>query len=298
MTGFASVECELPHGSFRVELRSVNHRALDLQIRIPRAFQVLDSELKGYLTKRIGRGSVEFRIENREAANHRQPQRLPSPTILAPLMTEIQDLNAALGFTHKLTFHEAIRMLSQFGTLPSAAEGDKIEAPKFETLLPTIDRVLEAFLASRLREGTHLVSLLNANLALLRKRTEALLALRQVRDQGLARRVQDKVEAVLKHAVEQAWLESRIAQELALIADRADIEEELGRIDHHLSTFEAALRADQTAPIGRKLEFVLQELNREYTTLSNKAQDAKLQTEAVECKLLLEQLREQVLNLA
>ncbi len=283
MTGFARVEQTSPHGRISWEMRSVNHRYLDLSFKLPEEFRVLESELRAAAAERVSRGKVEIALRyQREVAPGTRIEL--DPERLAQLREAMDAVGASLG---PMAVADPLRVLAYPGVV-RAEQADF--SPLLATARESFDAVLTDFTETRAREGAKL-------LAFLVERCDGLLEqvdrVRQrypeVRDQWLARVRARCVELGVE--VEPA----RLAQELALAATRLDVEEELSRLQAHIVEIRKILARQEA--VGRRLDFLMQELNREANTLSSKSQDAEMTRCAVDMKVLIEQMREQVQNI-
>ncbi|KAB2845426.1 MAG: YicC family protein [Burkholderiales bacterium] len=283
MTGFAVVSRDLPTGSLQLELRAVNHRYLDLSMRLPDELRALEPPLREKLGGKLARGKVECRLVfNRSAPEAR------SLALNAPLVAQLHALSKQIADTAP-------------GTAPlSAAEilrwpGVVVEpATAFEELARAVDQLAETALAdltaTRAREGAKLAAMIEERLAGM---TE-LVARVAPRMPIIQAAYQEKLLARLREAALDAD-EERLRQELALFAAKTDVAEELSRLTAHISEVRRVLKAGGNA--GKRLDFLMQELNREANTLGSKSVDAELSQVAVELKVLIEQMREQVQNL-
>ncbi len=283
MTGYARVEAAFPWGRLSWELRSVNHRYFDVQFKLPEEFRVLEGELRQAAGAKIARGKVECGMRYVREAAAADRIELDRPR-LVQLKDALDALAAELGAT---AVPEPMRVLAYPGVV-------KEEQSDFTPLLAEarklFDAALRDFAAARAREGERLQQFIVERCAAI----EALVAdVRarhpQVRDQWLAR---------LKARCAELGVEvepQRLAQELALMAQRLDVEEEMSRLLSHLQEVRTSLARGES--VGRRLDFLMQELNREANTLSSKSQDAEMTRCAVEMKVAIEQIREQVQNI-
>jgi len=283
MTGYARVETAGEHGRLSWEIRAVNHRYLDAQFKLPEEFRVLEPELRTAVGAQVSRGKVECTLRyQREIAVGEQiavdAQRL------AQLRTALDFVTEQLGAT---TAPEPMRVLG----FPGVVREERADlAPLIAEARSLFGQALDEFNRARASEGERLAQFL-------RERCDGLQGLvgevrtryPQVRDQWLERLRQRCADLGVE--VEPA----RLAQELALAAQRLDVEEEMSRLESHLQEVAQAIRRKE--PIGRKLDFLMQELNREANTTSSKSQDADMTRCAVDMKVLIEQMREQVQNI-
>jgi uncharacterized protein (TIGR00255 family) len=283
MTGYARAEQQGPWGRLSWELRSVNHRYLDLQIKLPDEFRVLESELRVLAGAKMGRGKVEAGLRfNREAAVTAAPE---------PDRNRLRELRGALNVVAEelgpLGQPEPMRVLAW----PGVVRQETAEvAPPLAEATALFHKALADFADTRAREGERTA-------AFLRERLEALAALvERVRARGP--QVRDAWLERLRARIADLGVEvepARLAQEVALAAQRADVDEEMSRLVSHITEVRDTLARDEA--IGRRLDFLMQELNREANTLSSKSQDAEMTRCAVEMKVIIEQMREQVQNI-
>ncbi|MGH8447308.1 MAG: YicC/YloC family endoribonuclease [Solimonas sp.] len=283
MTGYARVEASFPWGRLSWELRSVNHRYFDVQFKVPEEFRVLEGELRQAAGAKISRGKVEcgLRYSRDAAVADRIELDLPR---LAQLKEALDALAGELGAT---SVPEPMRVLAYPGVV-------KEEQADFAPLLAEARKLFEAalrdFAAARAREGERLLQFIVERCAAIEKLVAEVRARHpQVRDQWLAR-LQARC-AELGVDIEP----QRLAQEMAMMAQRLDVEEEMSRLLSHLIEVRTSLERGES--VGRRLDFLMQELNREANTLSSKSQDADMTRCAVEMKVAIEQIREQVQNI-
>ncbi|MCC7442089.1 MAG: YicC family protein [Bdellovibrionales bacterium] len=297
MTGFASVEGALRGRSFRAEIKALNHRFLEVKVRLPRALASCEQAARQWVQKRLARGAVDLKIEPISGASQMATDWRINSQALEYYCGEMRKLARDLGVTSEIRVSELMQLPD---ALVRAGEGESdlsaIEAAELE---PLVQKALGSLLKMRETEGAALAQVLVKSLDQLAERSQRL---RQLRETGRGRSQEQlgkKIRAAFEaHPVQgqglQAAIESRVSQELALLLERTDVEEELSRLEGHLNHAREVLLSG--GPVGRKLEFLFQEMHREVNTLANKAQDLEMSSEAVEAKILVEQLREQSLN--
>lgn len=290
MTGFASTE----GADYRIELRAVNHRMLDVKIRLPRELASAEMPIKSALQGRFQRGAIEVKIER--VGDHGVNGAEINLAAAQTYMKSLTDIRKKLGIKEAVTLSDLLSLPDVVSR--SSTETNTEEAWKsIEKLVKGgIDRLQEM----REHEGKTLNKVLLQAISEMQSTLVKLRARRKECESEWSSRIREKVKAVfdahpLAGTNVQTVLESRVAQELALLIDRSDIEEELTRFGGHLEHVKKTLAGG--GPVGRKLDFLLQELNREINTLGNKAQDLGMSEEVVQVKVRLEQLREQVMNL-
>jgi uncharacterized protein (TIGR00255 family) len=284
MTGFSTAEEAIP--PFRVvwEIRSVNHRFLELAFRMPDELRSIEPECRGLIGASVTRGKVDctLKIVAADANAERGALRTDALTALKALEVEVL---TAFPDAPQLTVGEILRW-------PGVMRGPEqnVAGLGAAALLRCLGAALAAFGRARQREGERIAELLEKRAAGI---TALLESAKPLLD-GAQNRYRDKLRERLDRLDVQAEPE-RLEQELALIAQRIDVAEEVDRLEGHVAEIRATLA--RAEPIGRRLDFLIQELNREANTFASKVQDETLTRTAVELKVLIEQMREQVQNL-
>ena len=291
MTGFAPVG--FSHDAWRItgDIRSVNGRGLDIRLRVPDWIDGLEPSLRKALQAALGRGSVTvaLRVQRDAAASGMRVNPVALDAAL-DMLALIEAAAEARGGRLNAPTPADIAMLR--GVLDQGDDDGEDTTALRDAILSEIDEALAAFDADRAREGAALAAVLTEQIG----EIERLVA--QAR--GV---LGDRTEAV-KAAMERALArvldatdvvdEARVAQELALLAVKADIAEELDRLDAHVAAARTLVAA--SGPVGRKLDFLMQEFNREANTLCSKAQSAALTALGLDLKAVIDQMREQVQN--
>ena len=284
MTGYASAQREWPQGVLVVELRAVNHRFLDVSMRLPEEFRPLESAIREKLAAKLSRGKVECRI----AFNAQQggaPASLQLNRALAQTLLALgRELSELAPQARPLAIGEVLRWPGVLAT--DALPPETLQAAALEL----IDNALNDFIANRAREGEKLAGLLQDRAAAM----EALVAeirpkMPQIVADYEAKLTQRFVEALGAHDDE------RIRQEIVLFAQRIDVAEELDRLTAHIAELRHILKKGGAA--GKRLDFLMQELNREANTLGSKSVAVDSSRTAMELKVLIEQMREQIQNI-
>ncbi len=283
MTGFAAVAAELPGLSLAVELRSVNHRYLDIAVKLPDELRSLEPALREQLAGQLKRGKVECRIALNRIAAAAVSVAIDAPRVraVAAAAAEVRQL---VPDASPLSTAEILRWP---GVLvePSIAPDALIEA-----LQRLVDQGLVELAAARAREGAKLQELLLARCADIETQIERVAP----RIPALHAAFVEKLGARLKEAGLDPN-EDRLKQELALFATKIDIAEEVARLATHVTEVRRVLAQGGSA--GKRLDFLAQELHREANTLGSKSVDAELSQTSLELKVLIEQMREQVQNI-
>jgi uncharacterized protein (TIGR00255 family) len=287
MTGYGTGEVSRDGVHVKVELRSVNHRYFDPAIRISRQFAGLEGRVRELLAARIARGRVGVNVEIEvEGAG----ERIVFDEGLARGYAEvIQDLKfrfEANGPVDPVAFAQLPELL--------ARKSQEVPAESVEgTLTAALDAALTELLAMRRREGEALAQDLAERIGNLVDRIAAVHALADRTPERIRRRLEERIAALVPEGVTPDA--ERLATEVALAADRADVTEELVRFRAHAEAFREYLAREE--PVGRRLDFLLQEMNREANTIGAKAVSAQVSQQVVEIKDEIERLREQVQNI-
>jgi len=287
MTGYATASAELDSGSLTLELRAVNHRYLDIQLRMADELRGFEGVLREAITAQLQRGKVECRINY--AARSAQSGATLNRGLLLQLAAWNKEVQAALPDARTLCVADVLRWNGVLET--PAVSADELRA----TLLDLLQTVLREFSASRAREGEKLRDFLL-------QRVDKIEALRNsvmphvpaaiaAYEQKLITRLRD---AMQNAPLQDTW-DERIRQEIALFAGKVDVAEELSRLASHLTEMRRILSSG--GAVGKRLDFLMQELNREANTLGSKSVDAEVSRSAMEMKILIEQMREQIQNL-
>jgi uncharacterized protein (TIGR00255 family) len=284
MTGFSTAEEAIP--PFRVvwEIRSVNHRFLELGFRMPDELRSIEPECRGLIGASVTRGKVDCTLKIVAADANAERGALGTDALTALKALEVEVLTA-FPDAPRLTVGEILRW-------PGVLRGPEqnVAGLGAAALLRCLGAALAAFGRARQREGERIAELLEKRAAGI---TALLESAKPLLD-GAQNRYRDKLRERLDRLDVQAEPE-RLEQELALIAQRIDVAEEVDRLEGHVAEIRATLA--RAEPIGRRLDFLIQELNREANTFASKVQDETLTRTAVELKVLIEQMREQVQNL-
>jgi uncharacterized protein (TIGR00255 family) len=283
MTGFAALSDDVPLGTLSVELRSVNHRYLDLSFRLPDELRALEPGLREVLSARLTRGKVECRIGFQKSPTSTLPLSV-NDALLNQLLELDRRVRERLPQAAALSVNDVLRWpgLLSAEDLPLEALKDRAQA--------LLERTLAEFARSRAREGDKLKALLLERVT----RMEELVARVKPKIPLLVQAYQDRLSARLRDAATELD-EDRLRQELLLFSAKVDVEEELSRLVTHLAETRRIL--DQGGAVGKRLDFLMQELNRESNTLASKSVDIDVSQASVELKVLIEQMREQVQNI-
>lgn len=283
MTGYAVATRELPGGTLTAEIRAVNNRYLDIQFRLPEELRAVEPALRERLAARLTRGKIECRVSIAASAS-------------APAAAE---LNQALLQQLAALNAQVLKVFPQAGSLraadvlrwPGMLGADTLPADAVRNACrETVDEALEEFTAARAREGAKLKDAILQHATTVEQRVAGVAP----RLPGAIAAFQDKLAQRLKEALANGD-DERIRQEVILYAGKIDVDEELTRLKTHVGELRRILGKGGAA--GKRLDFLMQELNREANTLGSKAADIEITQVSMDLKLLIEQMREQIQNI-
>lgn len=287
MTGFGRMEIQDESHKFTIELKTVNHRYLDISVRLPRQLGFFDTPVRSYLKKHLLRGKVDVYIYYEDYS----PQKVLlayNQELAKQYLNYFSQMERELGVPNDIT-------LSSLAHLPEVfvmEERERDEDSLWRLLEAGLEKAVEGVTASRQREGAHLkedilqkLRSLEEKVAVIEKRSPQLLA-------AYRERLEEKVRELGQDAQIE---ESRIAAEVVLYADKICSDEETVRLKSHIQNMAGVLEED--GAVGRKLDFLAQEMNRESNTILSKANDLEISNIAIGLKTEIEKIREQIQNI-
>lgn len=283
MTGFSAVSSEFDSGSLTLELRAVNHRYLDIQFRLPDELRAMETALREILTAQLNRGKIECRISVHSREANVTGSQL-NQTLLQQLGAWSQTVRQTLPDARELSVADVLRWQGMLAG--STLSVDKLQAE----IVPLMQRALADFNAARGREGLKLKEFLLQRIVQIETLRTAVIP----HVPAAIAQYESKLRARLLEAL-GSQDDERVRQEITLYASKIDVDEELSRLDTHLHEMRRIL--DKGGVVGKRLDFLMQELNREANTLGSKSVDATVSRHAMEMKILIEQMREQIQNL-
>lgn len=283
MTGFARGETRGAFGTLVWELRTVNHRYLDMSLRLPEELRALDPDCREHVAAVLRRGKLDAQLRF-EAAMGETGELQLDETQLRAVTNAAMRVAALAGTSSGINPLDLLRW-------PGVVKQPALDVQTVAAAaLGLLDETLAKLTTMRAGEGERTA-------AMLRERAQAIaLLVREIRAHagGIRNRLQEKLRGRFEE-LQLAADPARLEQELVLLLQRLDVAEELDRLDSHLTELEAILKQGDT--VGRRLDFLMQEFNREANTLGSKSQDSAVTQRVVELKVLIEQMREQVQNL-
>ena len=283
MTGYGRATREMDGRELTIELKSVNHRFLDVNFRMPRSFMFLEDEARRQIGSFLSRGHVDVYVTYR---NSRSDAR--TVTLDRPLMDAyIKALDGIDGLRDDRTLMNVAR----FPDVLTVTEADEDQEALKELMTETIRAALETLCEMRIREGGEIKKDLTSHVDQIERIT---LAIEKRYPETVAEHTA-RLRAAIEELVGQNVDETRLLTEVAIMADRSAIDEETVRLKSHISQLREVFAMEE--PIGRRVDFIVQELNREVNTISSKSQDIPITNLAVEGKAVIEKLREQIQNI-
>lgn len=282
MTGFAAVSGEVPGGRFALELKSVNHRYLEFQTRMPEDLRSHEPQMRELVAAVLTRGKVDCRVTFATVAT--RESFAPNPEAMEVLAETQRQILAKFDAT-PLSVWE---IMHAPGVMSAEAMGT--DAAK-EALLALLRKAIEELNATRAREGEKLAAMISERL----DRIEVLVKQITPFIPGLVTAYQEKLAQKIADAMAGVANDERIKQEVVLFASRIDVAEELNRLTAHISEVRRVLKSG--GAVGKRLDFLMQELNRESNTLGSKSVSTDTTNVSIELKVLIEQMREQIQNI-
>ena len=287
MTGYGRGQAVIDGKDITVEIRSVNHRYFEFSSRVPRVYGFLDEKLKSYLQAAVSRGKVEVGVfidevaagSNEVVVNH-------------ALAKGYLDALREIGDTYELRDDVSVMSLARFADVLTVRRAEQDEDALWEAVRTVTDEAIAGFIAMREREGAKLRD------DVLSRRNTILDAVAKVEERSpqTVKEHMDKVQARMRELLDSAQVdEQRLLTEAALFADKIAVAEETVRLRSHLDLLEQLVTSDEA--VGRKLAYLVQEINRETNTIGSKAQDVTLARIVVDIKAEIEKIREQIQNI-
>jgi uncharacterized protein (TIGR00255 family) len=283
MTAFARQQGHGEYGELTWEVRSVNHRFLETTVRLPEELRAIEPVVRERVTARLGRGKVECNLRLKTAGAGGAEMRI-NERLVDQLLAAADKMAHRLHSSHQLSIMDILRW-------PGVMEpGEQDFTPVQEAALALLEQTLDVLVESRQREGARLAELIGQRVEGMREQVEAARTRMPVVIDAVRERLRTRLAEVVENLDQE-----RLEQEMALLAQRLDVDEEMDRLRTHLEEVSRVLQQDE--PVGRRLDFLMQELNREANTLGSKSADSDTTAVSVEMKVLIEQMREQVQNI-
>ena len=281
MTAYSQSTIDTELGEISCELRSVNHRYLEIAPRMPEELRIFESDLRDLINDQLARGRVDCFIRLKENEGGVLE---PNLEVVASLRSLLSSMRSQLPDMQDIRAIDVLRW-------PGVLQAEKV-APEVmkKHLANLLDQALEGLIAMRTQEGTKMAELIRQRLDSMRKVIDEVKQFLPEIAEQYRTRLDEKL-AEIREQLDPARLE----QEMVMFLQKTDVAEELDRLEVHIGEVQTIL--DKPGPVGRRLDFLMQELNREANTLGSKAQDSRLTKASVDLKVFIEQMREQVQNI-
>lgn len=283
MTGYGRATREIDGRELTIELKSVNHRFLDVNFRMPRSFMFLEDEARHIIGAYLSRGHVDVYVTYRNLRSDAKTVMLDRPLMEA----YIRALDGIAGLKDDRTLMNVAR----FPDVLTVTETDEDQEALKTLMAETMNAALEMLCAMRVREGREILKDLSGQVDSIERITLAI----EARYPETVSEYTARLRAAIEELVGQNVDETRLLTEVAVMADRSAIAEETVRLKSHVAQLRELFVQDE--PVGRRVDFIVQELNREINTISSKSQDIPITNLAVEGKAVIEKLREQIQNI-
>jgi uncharacterized protein (TIGR00255 family) len=283
MTAFAREEYRGDLGLMSWEIRSVNHRYLEAFLRLPEELRVLETNVRERLNARLSRGKLDVSLKFKPGRNAEAGLQ-----VNVRMVEQLMDAEREMAeMMHVDSYVRPLDLLRWPGVLE---EQEQDYNPVKQQAMALLETAIDSLIDNRLREGERLAEIVRQRCAAMQGQVERVRGLMPEVLDNVRSRIRDRLMEVMEELDE-----SRLEQEMALLAQRLDVDEEMDRLETHLTEVERVLSSDE--PVGRRLDFLMQELNREANTLSSKSNDVEVTRAGVEMKVLIEQMREQIQNI-
>ncbi|KPG71994.1 YicC/YloC family endoribonuclease [Enterococcus sp. RIT-PI-f] len=290
MTGFGKGSADTPAGQIEVEIKSVNQRFFDLQLRMPKQLNTIESTIRQQIKQTLQRGRIELYVTIKETAAQ-QKQINIQWDLLSAFMEEVEtEAKQRFGLTDLPREQLLERFLTNDAFL-SVSDNEPEENQLTSGVLAALTDALAAIESSRQAEGAGILQVLQENQQQLQDKLAELAQFVAVYEADYQARFEKKLTAYLGETVDQ----DRLLTELALLLERGDIHEEIDRLGIHLTTMTSLLATE--TPVGRELDFLIQEMNREVNTIGSKSGAITIKNHVVQMKTILEKIREQIQNI-
>ena len=286
MTGYGKANLSKEKREYQVEIKSVNHRYLDISIKMPRVLSYLEEEVKKEISSKIKRGKIDVFItfEN----NATEGKEIKINTEVAKIY--IDELKK-LAKQEELSAHIEVTEIAKLPDVLSIQNKQEDETLKSE-LLETVSQATEKLIQMRAMEGSKIAEDLLLRMKMIQEKIKEISSLSTGLIEEYVVKLEGRIKEILKN---QEIDQARLAQEVVIYADKCSVEEEVTRLKSHISQLEKLFNAEET--IGKKLDFIIQEMNRETNTIGSKANNLEITNGVIDIKTELENIREQIQNI-
>jgi uncharacterized protein (TIGR00255 family) len=283
MTAFARSERQTDAGELVWEIRSVNHRYLELFVRMPDELRAFETSVREQVNKRLNRGKIEAVLRFKASESSVQGINL-NEELLAQMKKALHQVSIHISDSKSPTSIEILRWPGV--VVPPSRDPEQLQ----QAVMSLLDKALSQLVETREREGGKLAQMISERTAGCRQQVELARERMPIVIEALRTKLHDKLAEIMQEVDSE-----RVEQEIVIAAQKLDVDEEMDRLLTHLDEIDRVLETGK--PVGRRLDFLMQELNREANTLASKSSDKEMTSVAVELKVLIEQMREQVQNI-
>jgi uncharacterized protein (TIGR00255 family) len=287
MTGFGRAREIIDGRDVLVEIRSVNHRYFEFSAKLPRSYHYLEDKLKHLIQEKTSRGKIEVLLSVYNVAG-KETQISVNKPVVENYVTALRDIMIEMELTDDLSLSDVFRMTDAFNVLKADIDEDEI----WRGVASVAAEALDKFIQMRENEGRRIKADLLDKIALIEAKTTEVEAISPETTGNYRKRLYDKMTEILENAQVD---EQRILLESAIFAEKTAVDEETVRLRSHIAQLREMLDAEDI--VGRKLDFLVQEVNREINTIGSKAQDLRITKIVVDLKSELEKIREQIQNI-
>jgi uncharacterized protein (TIGR00255 family) len=288
MTGYGRMEAGDAGSHFSLEVRSLNNRYLDIQIKLPRGLAILESRVKKTIQERFSRGRFDVSI-TRDSGHESAGRLVVNDALASQYIGILEDLKQRFGLSGEVD----LSLVSGLADLITTTEVKEDPETLWQILSKGLSQALDELDRMRNEEGAVLAQDIGGRLNTIDRTGQAIRARVPVTIDNTRKRMTETLNRLLAEQPDPL----RLAQEIAILAERTDVTEELTRLDCHMVQFRSLLAGSQREAVGRKLDFLMQEMGREVNTIASKAMDAQISMDVVNVKAELEKVREQVQNI-
>ncbi|MCI8276613.1 MAG: YicC family protein [Clostridia bacterium] len=286
MTGFGRSRYEKDGRTYTVEIKSVNHKYTDVSVKLPRFFSSIEDKIRKEILNSISRGKVDvfitFENYSSEGTNIRVNRELAKEYI-----KEFKLLAEETGVDYHLSVTD-ISKLPEILKIEDMQDEDKI----LTELMQAVNQALEKFVEMRTEEGKKLISDIEKRIYYVREKIEEIKTFSSTLVEEYMQKLELRVKELMKTNVVD---EARLAQEIVIFSDKSSVEEELTRLESHISQILKLIK--ESSPIGKKMDFLIQEMNREVNTIGSKANSLEITNRVIDIKTEIENIREQIQNI-
>ncbi len=286
MTGYGKANLSQKERKYEVEIKSVNHRYLDISVKMPRVLSYLEEEVKKEIASKVKRGKIDVFINFENSST--EGKEIKINTEIAKIY--IDELKK-LAKQENILANIEVTEISKFPDVLSIQNKQEDETIKNE-LLQTVSQATEKLVQMRSVEGNKIAEDLLVRIQAIQEKVKEISSLSTGLIEEYVVKLEGRIKEILKN---QEVEEARLAQEVVIYADKCSVEEEVTRLKSHISQFEKLLKADEA--IGKKLDFIIQEMNRETNTIGSKANNLEITNDVIDVKTELENIREQIQNI-